>query len=129
MSNVLRVDCYLRDIESDSVTLTAMDDAGPTLANPKGIKDLTGFTASAKVRLTRATAGTILTLTNPVGIQLLTGLVEDNVKVFWTPASKATIRAALVDTVGVWGLSLIDGSANPYVIAEGDMNVSLSVPR
>lgn len=122
MANVSRCDLYLRDVETDSVTFTAYKDDGT-------IQDLTGWTASAKVRLTRATVATILVLTSPIDIVITAGAVAGNVVVNWTVASKTTIRAALLDTVGAWGLHLTDAASLAHVEIEGDISVGLSVGR
>ena len=129
MSNVVCCDLYLRDVEADSVTFTAWDPSLVSTSNPLGIQDLTGWTMTAKVRLTRATVATILSLASGGDITLTPGLVQGNVKIAWTVASKATIRAALLDHVGVWGGHLLDGSGAAHVEIEGDMAVRLSNGR
>ena len=124
MGNTLAADLSLKDITSGDVFSFIVYQAGTTTAQP-----LSGWSFTAKVRSARGSASVIVTLTNPTDITVssdASGLVS----VFFTPATKATILAALGSGVeGVWGVQGVDGSGNVYVFVEGQIEVQQSVPR
>lgn len=99
----------------DSFTFTWYEDDETTLIN------VTGYTATCKIRRSFAASSVDLTLTSGSGITL--GGAAGTVVVAITAAQATTLCSEHDETTYVYDLMLTSGGGTPYLLAQGTLTV------